>query len=65
MKLYPRHTGHPVKGRAYTELESAKDVRMLPSVQQFQGVDLYSKGDGEPNVRELGHYYTNLILNKH
>jgi inositol oxygenase len=54
--FYPWH-----KEGAYTELTDAQDREMLRWVKAFNRYDLYSKGDGKPDVAALRPYYQDLI----
>eukprot|EP00386_Alphamonas_edax_P008067 GDKI01026581.1.p1 GENE.GDKI01026581.1~~GDKI01026581.1.p1 ORF type:complete len:303 (-),score=71.16 GDKI01026581.1:48-956(-) len=56
--FYPWHDA-----RAYTHLESEEDTHMLPWVQKFQKLDLYSKDDNcLPDCEHLlFSYYSDLI----
>lgn len=47
-------------GGAYTELTTERDREMLRWVRAFNRYDLYSKGDGKPNVDELRPFYEEL-----
>lgn len=46
---------------AYDYLTDDHDREMLPAVQRFNPYDLYSKGDGRPDVERLLPYYEELV----
>jgi inositol oxygenase len=46
---------------AYRQLMSPKDEERLQWAQAFQPYDLYSKGEGKPDVAALEPYYRELI----
>jgi inositol oxygenase len=54
--FYPWH-----KEGAYQELTNAQDREMLKWVKAFNRFDLYSKGDGRPDVKALRPYYEDLV----
>ena len=54
--FYPWH-----REGAYDELTNAQDREMLRWVKAFNRYDLYSKGDGRPDVSGLRPYYEALV----
>ena len=54
--FYPWH-----KEGAYGHLTNAQDREMLKWVKAFNRYDLYSKGDGKPDVQALRPYYGELV----
>ena len=54
--FYPWH-----KEGAYDELANDQDREMLKWVRAFNRYDLYSKGDGRPDVAALRPYYEELV----
>ncbi|KAJ7329376.1 hypothetical protein JRQ81_015550 [Phrynocephalus forsythii] len=54
--FYPWHTGGD-----YMHLCSEEDLKMLPWVKEFNKFDLYTKGDGLPEPKELKPYYQSLV----
>ena len=54
--FYPWH-----REGAYDELTNAQDREMLRWVKAFNRYDLYSKGDGHPDVKALRPYYESLV----
>lgn len=54
--FYPWH-----KEGAYDELANDQDRAMLKWVKAFNRYDLYSKGDGRPDVSALRPYYEELV----
>jgi inositol oxygenase len=54
--FYPWH-----KEGAYGHLTNAQDREMLKWVKAFNRYDLYSKGDGKPDVQALRPYYEDLV----
>jgi inositol oxygenase len=45
----------------YGHLTNAQDRSMLKWVKAFNRYDLYSKGDGKPDVQALRPYYEELV----
>jgi len=54
--FYPHH-----QHGAYNHLCSEFDSQMLPYLQDFQKLDLYSKTDELPDIEKLAPYYDGLI----
>jgi inositol oxygenase len=54
--FYPAH-----RHGAYRHLMSPRDEEMFAWVEKFNPYDLYSKGSGKPNLKELRPYYEDLI----
>jgi inositol oxygenase len=54
--FYPWH-----KEGAYNHLANDKDREMMKWVKAFNRYDLYSKGDGRPDVKALRPYYEELV----
>lgn len=54
--FYPWH-----KEGEYDHLTTAEDREMLKWVKAFNRFDLYSKGDGRPDVKALRPYYEELV----
>jgi inositol oxygenase len=54
--FYPWH-----KEGAYSHLTNAQDRENLKWVKAFNRFDLYSKGDGKPDVKALRPYYEELV----
>ncbi|HTV06548.1 MAG TPA: inositol oxygenase family protein [Acidobacteriaceae bacterium] len=54
--FYPAH-----RHGAYRHLMSSHDEEMFEWVHKFNPYDLYSKGAGKPNIKELKPFYEDLI----